>query len=64
MSATWAPKIAATRYVCVTQPRLVYEYGVASPRAILALGVRKGVGRHASPYRRKNHGQEVLNLID
>jgi len=36
MSATWAPKLAATRYVSITPSRLRYVYGVASPHAILA----------------------------
>ena len=35
MSATWAPKLATTRYVSITPSRLRYAYGVASPHAIL-----------------------------
>jgi hypothetical protein len=51
---TWATKLAATRYVSATLFRFRYVYGVASPRHT-RLGVWKGVGRLASPYRRKNH---------
>jgi len=38
-------------------PRLGYEYGVASPRVLLAqaYGSWKGVGCHSSPYCLKNH---------